>query len=144
MNILIYEPDEILLNQILELCKEKNALYTITDTNRKIPISTVVDTLFKIIENNLAITKSDIRSKNRKRGLADARKLFSFFLRFSVIEIPLKFIAHKVGYKDHTSVIYNLSKVKGLHKTDVNFRAHYTIIQNELLKEGIINHELIL
>lgn len=67
-------------------------------------------------------TASQLKSKSKPAPLAFARHVAWYAIRKNRPDLSLPTIARITGFKDHTSVIYGVRRIKGLLETDPSLR----------------------
>lgn len=71
-----------------------------------------------------------LSSKNRSRPLVELRFIFFFIarqMRYGLLEI-----GQHLGKRDHTTVLHGLKTFKNLYETDIQFKAKYHKIINQI------------
>lgn len=96
---------------------------------RKLTINDILEVVnrFKLPE------MPNIEGHCRKRELVDLRKIYSVLCKRA--GYSLSAIGQGIGERDHTTIIYNISKAKDLIETDSSFKDLYFQVQNDILKE---------
>ncbi len=73
-----------------------------------------------IISDRLGVTLDQMKSKNRKRQIVEARQISMYFMYRSKI-YSLKSIGDFFGGKDHTTVLHSIKQVKIFMETEPQF-----------------------
>jgi hypothetical protein len=79
--------------------------------------------------------KLTLPSKSRKREVVELRMMFCFLARS--MKYKLSTIGERLGARDHTTVIHNVSTFLNLIETDEQFRTKFQSILNHIKQ----NHE---
>lgn len=76
---------------------------------------------------------TNILTKTRKREIVELRMIYNKILR-EELNYSLQYIADKIGYKNHTTVIYNIETANDLIKTSTRFCCLYQRVVTNLKK----------
>ena len=87
-----------------------------------------VSVLFEIVEDVTGVTEEQIRSRNRKRYISDARMMMCESLRRNSM-YRLHEIGSAVCNLDHSSVIYYRDKLLELYDIDKDFKKKFIDIE---------------
>ena len=99
--------------------------------------------LFEIVEQVTGISENQIKSRSRKRHIADARMMMSETLRRNS-KYKLWEIGKVVSGLDHSSVAHYREKVKDFCQTDKNFKTSFFDINvkfSQIKKVGLPIHK---
>lgn len=85
----------------------------------------------EVIENNLKVDFFNLKSRNAKRNVGDARHItWKLIKEFS--DMSKKEIGRRYGGRDHSSVISGIAKVEALIETDKIFADRYFVCRHEV------------
>lgn len=79
------------------------------------------DEIIKVVLEKFGITHEMMVSKKRNRHLVDVRLIIAYILR-KKLGLTYVHIGHKIGNRDHTTVIHNERKFIDVYETEVAFR----------------------
>lgn len=82
----------------------------------------------------LKIKISDIKSKNRKREVVDARRICVYLIREFLPRVQHKNIALTFGDFDESWVTYSVDMTEDLLDTDKQFKRKYDLAHSEINK----------
>jgi hypothetical protein len=84
-----------------------------------------VNKVFEMVEDISGITKTMLLSRNRKRHIVDARKIFVNILR-RMVKLTGYQVAKEVNM-DHTTIVH-YEKMHNVHMTEPEYRRMYSAI----------------
>ncbi|MBK8641740.1 MAG: hypothetical protein IPN15_05775 [Saprospiraceae bacterium] len=88
--------------------------------SNKVSQEITIESITKIVAENLKIPIASIQGKGRQRNIVQARQLSMYFSK-RLANKPLSVIGDAFGGKDHSTVIYSCETVENLMQTDKNF-----------------------
>lgn len=84
-----------------------------------------------IVCEALEVTRKDLLSKDRYRGIVQARQMAMFLIRKHTGK-SLRETGRIFGGRDHTTAIHSINTVKNLCFADENYRSRLLNIENQL------------
>lgn len=84
----------------------------------------VSEFLFRVIEKQTGITKSQIKLKSRKREIINAKRLYSM-LMYNYTDATLVTIGLLLGGHDHSSIIHHINSLNDLTMWDKDYATIY-------------------
>lgn len=88
----------------------------------------LIDRVLLIVSEETGVPVADIKSKNKKFDVADARKMFTAFMKdFKSVDFTLEEISSQVNVT-HSMVVYNRNKIEDYIFTEPKFKAKYESI----------------
>ncbi|MDD5606022.1 MAG: chromosomal replication initiator protein DnaA [Patescibacteria group bacterium] len=82
--------------------------------------------IIKAVSNHFNIKKEDLSGRKKTREVVTARQILVYLLR-EELDMPYKQIGSEIGGRDHTTIMHDYNKMKGL------------LLQNDFLGEEIVN-----
>lgn len=80
---------------------------------------------FEIIQETVAVkwskTTSELVNPTRKREIVEPRQVVHMF-GHRLLKLSLSFVGHRVGERDHSTVLHSCRTVKKLYETDKHYR----------------------
>lgn len=111
------------------LLTAQNAIRDVLNSEQ--PVSVTVDKIISEVAKTFGVLPEDIRSKKRNAEIAEARQIAMYILS-ETTQLTQKSIGSEFSGKDHTTVIYALSRVKELMAKDIHKKRLITDIINNI------------
>lgn len=92
------------------------------------------ESIMRAVCGHFKIRQNDLVGPSRKKRLVFARQVAMFLLRHEV-SAPLEYIGQVLGNRDHSTIIYGISKVESLTKSD------HTVNDEVLRVKELVNKE---
>lgn len=90
------------------------------------------DTIIQFVCELNDITRTDFKSKSRKRERVEARAMFVTFVRSINPKTPLETLGRLIGCRDHTTVIHALKKHRDTYIYDKFYKNRYENLVNKI------------
>ena len=114
-----------------EITKElaEEALRDMISPNQKQEIT--VDYIVDTVAEHFHVQPSDILGKNKSSRITLPRQIVMYLCRYNM-DISLQDIAHKLGKKDHTTVMHGVAKIEEGIQTSESLRSTIDIISKKI------------
>lgn len=104
-----------------------------------------ISKIASIVRNYYQIEPEQFASKSRKREVVQARQIAMYLAKQHTTE-SLAVIGHKIGRKDHATVLHANRTIKNLIETDKQIRSDIQdiekILKSELKSQYLTNQQL--
>ena len=94
-----------------------------------------IDMVQEVVCDYFNITRENLLSKSRKRGIVQARQIAMYLSRNLIEGCSLSTIGLEIGGKDHATVLHACSTVSDLMSTDKTFKQYVSDIERILVPE---------
>ncbi len=84
--------------------------------------------------NFYKVPKNDVLSKKKNKEFVEPRQICMYLIT-DMMDLPLMTVGRKMGYRDHTTVIYSRDKIAEQIKTDGKLAREINDIKKMLLKQ---------
>ncbi len=84
--------------------------------------------------NFYKVPKNDVISKKKNKEFVEPRQICMYLIT-DMMDLPLMTVGRKMGYRDHTTVIYSRDKIAEQIKTDSKLAREINDIKKMLLKQ---------
>jgi len=115
----------------LELVKEVLKKLIQRDENHEVSI----DEIIKAVASKLNIKISDIKAHNKNKNLVFARQI-AMYLSRKLTHASFPDIGHKIGGRDHSTVIYATNKISQKIETDQKLKLLVKDIEEQLINKA--------
>jgi len=115
--------------QAPSLLTAQNAIRDVLNSEQ--PVSVTVDKIISEVAKTFGVLPEDIRSKKRVAEIAEARQVAMYILS-ETTQLTQKAIGSEFSGKDHTTVIYAISRVKEIMSKDIHKKRLITDIINNI------------
>lgn len=83
-------------------------------------VDIIIDTIFAAVEREFGISKTVLKSQNRKRPVQNAKKV-AYYLLYNYTPSSLKQVGKIMGGMDHSSVIIGIQTLEDLCRYDKTY-----------------------
>lgn len=90
-----------------------------------------VSEIIRIISKHYSIKKEELLGRRRNKEIVFPRQILAFLLR-EEMDLPYKSIGRELGGRDHTTIIHDYNKIKGLVINDSNLEREISEIKDRL------------
>ena len=87
--------------------------------------------IIKVVSKYYGVKKEELLGKKRNKEIVFPRQIAVFFLR-EELDLPYKSIGRELGGRDHTTIIHDYNKIKGLIIEDTDLELEITKIKDRL------------